>query len=276
MKPELQRRVQRYGWDKAHADYEPYWGRQIEPALTALLEMAELQAGEDVLDIACGTGLITLPAANAVGPNGKVLGTDISDNMVQAAQAEALSRTIDNTEFRRMDAEDLQLPDGAFDVALCSLGLMYVPDPIKALGEMRRVLRQGGRAVAAVWGARANCGWAEIFPIVDSRVQSDVCPMFFQLGTQNALAFAFESAGFGDLTARRISTQLHYESTDDAIRAAFAGGPVALAYSRFDDVTRSEAHAEYRSSIEQYRDGNGYEIPGEFVVVSGRISNNEQ
>jgi hypothetical protein len=63
---------------------------------------------------------------------------------------------------------------------------------------------------------------------------------------------------------------LRYSTADDACGAAFAGGPVALAYSRFDDETRREAHAEYLASIEAYRRGERYEIPGEFVVAKGR------
>src|SRR5690606_14964823 len=124
--------------------------------------------------------------------------------------------------------------DAAFDVALCSLGLMYVPDPVAALCEMWRVLKPGGRAVAPVWGERANCGWAEVFPIVDRRVQSDVCPLFFQLGSPGALTAAFGMAGFADAHDDRIHVLLRYDSPDDALGAIFAGGPVALAYHKFD------------------------------------------
>jgi SAM-dependent methyltransferase len=147
---------------------------------------------------------------------------------------------------------------------------MYVPDPGVALAEMCRALKPGGRAAAAVWGARNRCGWAEIFPIVDSRVHSDVCPLFFQLGTADALSLAFERSGFVDIAVSRLSTTLHYASARHAIDAAFAGGPVALAYSRFDDVTREEAHAEYLESILPHRRGSRFEIPGEFVVATGR------
>jgi hypothetical protein len=123
--------------------------------------------------------------------------------------------------------------------------------------------------VAAVWGARDRCGWAEIFPIVEARVQSDVCPMFFQLGTGDTLASRFAAAGFERLAARRISTELRYESDDAAAMAAFAGGPVAMAYSRFDEAMRAGARAEYVASIARYRAADGYRIPGEFVIVSG-------
>ena len=88
-------------------------------------------------------------------------------------------RDLAHVRFERGDAEALPLPDASFDAAVCALGLMYVPDPVRALCEMRRLLRPGGRAAAAVWGARRNCGWAEIFPITDARVASEVCPMFF-------------------------------------------------------------------------------------------------
>jgi hypothetical protein len=75
------------------------------------------------------------------------------------------------------------------------------------------------------------------------------------------------AAGLADIDVQRISTVLEYASEADAIGAAFAGGPVALAYSRFDDETRDEAHAEYIASIAAFRKGNGYRIPGEFVVA---------
>jgi ubiquinone/menaquinone biosynthesis C-methylase UbiE len=229
--------------------------------------MAELQPGERVLDIACGTGLITFPAAHAVGPEGAVVGTDLSGEMVEAVQSEADRQRLTNLSLGRMDAENLDLPDESFDVALCALGLMYAPDPIEAMREMHRVLVPGGRAVVAVWGARANCGWAEIFPIVDSRVKTQVCPLFFQLGTGASLENALERAGFGETCNDRIDTIMRYESEEDALGAAFAGGPVALAYSRFEETVREEAHAEYLASIESYREGAGYLIPGEFVIA---------
>ena len=270
MDSRLQKRVQRYGWDKACEYYEGYWQQQLEPAQTRLLQMAHLRPGERVLDVACGTGLVSFPAAEAVGTSGAVLGTDISEQMVETAREIAAKNRIEHVSFDRTDAEELTMADGTFDAALCALGLMYVPDPVKAMAEMYRALKPGGRAVAAVWGQRDRCGWAEIFPIVDSRVKSEVCPLFFRLGTGDSLETTFGMGGFQDVASDRISTTLHYASSEDAIGAAFAGGPVAMAYSRFDDQTREDAHTEYLISIAPYKKGDGYEIPGEFVVTYGR------
>jgi ubiquinone/menaquinone biosynthesis C-methylase UbiE len=266
----LQRRVQRYGWDKAAEYYEGFWREQLKPAQTRLLELAALNPGERVLDVACGTGLVTFPAAEAVGPTGSVAGTDISQAMVDLVTQLAADRGITNVSFERADAEDMSgLPDASFDVALTALGLMYVPDVVAALKEQLRLLKPGGRAVAAVWGQRDRCGWAEIFPIVESRITSEVCPMFFQMGTKDALAQTMTMAGFADVTHERIPSILRYESDDEAIGAAFLGGPVALAYSRMDEPTRASAHADYLSSIAQYRDGAAYNVAGEFVVAMG-------
>lgn len=269
MDPKLQRRIQRYGWDKAVPFYERYWQQQLEPAQARLLVMAGLRRGERVLDVACGTGLVSLQAAALVGREGEVIGTDISEKMIESARQIADEKMLPQAKFFRLDAEALALAANYFDAALCALGLMYVPHPELALAQMLQALKPRGRAVAAVWGERRRCGWAEIFPIVDARVESEVCPLFFQLGTGDCLQQTFARVGFEEVANQRIATILHYDSAAAALGAAFAGGPVALAYSRFDEHTRAAAHAEYLSSIAPYRRGESYSIPGEFVVVRG-------
>lgn len=269
MDAKLQRRVQRYGWDKAARYYEDYWQRQLEPVQTRLRELAHFQEGEQVIDVACGTGLVSFPVATLVGSAGTLFGVDISDGMIDIARRVAAERKLDHVRFERMDAEDLQIADSSYDVAICALGLMYVPNPRKALQEIYRILRPGGRAVASVWGQRNRCGWAEIFPIVDARVESEVCPMFFRLGTGNTLQREFEEAGFAQVTSERLETRLVYSSPEKACGAAFDGGPVALAYSRFEDSVTAQVRNEYLASIEPFRDAEGYSIPGEFVIGSG-------
>jgi SAM-dependent methyltransferase len=270
MDARLQRRVQRYGWDLAADDYEALWQAQLAPAQARLLEQLALRIGEQVLDVACGTGLVTLRAAQIVGPQGQVVGVDLSERMVQAAGRRARAVGLHPVRFERMDAEQLDLTDASRDAALCAFGLMYLPEPGRALQELMRVLRPGGRLGLAVWGERERCGWSALFPIVDAEVTTDVCPLFFRLGQGDALARLCSEAGATGLQTERIGTTLHYASGDEACRAAFAGGPVALAWSRFGDEARERACARYLDALAPWRSGAGYAVPAEFVLVSGR------
>ena len=172
--------MQRYGWDLAAQHYEPLWQGQLACAQDALVARASLVPGERVLDVACGTGIVSFAAAEAVGALGAVVGVDLS-----------------NTTFARMDGECLELPDASFDVALCALGLMYMPHPEQGLREMRRVLRPGGRLVVVVWGERSRCGWSAMFSIVDAELATEACPLFFRLGAGDSLAAACVDARSG-------------------------------------------------------------------------------
>jgi ubiquinone/menaquinone biosynthesis C-methylase UbiE len=269
MEPKLQRWVQRQGWDRASSHYDRYWRRQLRPAVDLLTGTAALAPGEDVLDVAAGTGAVALHAARAIAPGGRVLATDIAPKMLDELSRRAAACGLDNLDVEACGAEDLASHE-EFDVALCSLGLMYVPSPTAAAVALQRAVKPGGRVVVSVWGDRRNCGWADIFPIVDARVSSDVCPMFFALGAEGALTDTLATAGFVDVEETRLSVELAYPDADTALGAAFIGGPVALAVSRFAPDVLAEAHEEYLTSIAPYADGDGYRLPGEFVVASAR------
>jgi ubiquinone/menaquinone biosynthesis C-methylase UbiE len=262
--PKLQTRVQRYGWDLASEDYEPLWQQQLAAPRAALLAAAALAPDERVLDVACGTGLLTFEAARLVGAAGEVVGTDLSGRMIDAARRKAPP----NVSFQRMDAHKLDLPAASFDAVLCSLGLMYVPDPAVAISEMQRVLRPGGRLALAVWGERSQCGWAPLFEIVEAEVASEVCPLFFRLGQPDQLAGLCAQAGLEVFDQRRLKSTLVYASASQACDAAFLAGPVALAWSRFNEETKLRVCQRYASAIEPWRHHNGYRIPGEFVIVA--------
>lgn len=272
MTPRLQTRVQRYGWDKAAPYYDAGWKDSLAPAQQTLLEMADAQPGETVLDLACGTGLVTFPLAKMVGETGQVIATDLSDIMVEHIRKGATHQGIDNISAFRANAEDLaEVKDASCDLVTCALGLMYCPEPMNAMREAKRTLRPDGRAAFAVWGARKACGWADIFPIVDARVKSDVCPMFFRLGTGETLDREMTVSGFSDVTCRRITADLPYANDRDVLDAAFLGGPVALAYARFDDATKRDVESDYLSSIAQFKQNGSYKIPGEFVICAGTV-----
>ena len=271
MDAKLHRRVQRYGWDLAVEMYDRHWVPVLRECSERSLALAALSPGERVLDVATGTGVAAFLAAEAVGASGSVVATDLSSSMIEATQAEAARAGVSNMTFERVDAEDLPYDEGAFDAALCVLGMMYPADPQRAIEQMYRVIKPGGCAVVCVWGKRDRCGWNAIFPIIDARVNSDVCPMFFSLGAPGGLEYAFERAGFTHLHEERVLMTLDWKSDEEACGAMFPGGPVALPYSKFDEATRAAVHAEYLESIAQYRrpDG-GYDVPGEFVYMLGR------
>jgi len=267
MDARLQIRVQRYGWDAASSYYEAGWQASLLPAHCTLMSMADLKPGHRVVETACGSGLVTKMISDTVGPDGAVMATDLSQKMVDVTDALQLC----NVKTARMGVEELDTGDASFDRAICALGLMYSPDPTRAVAEMRRVLRPGGLAVATVWGERRHCGWAEVFPIVDRRVQSEVCPMFFMTGAPRGLTREFEQAGFSEIEEHRQMEVLEYETAQNLLDAILMGGPVALAVKRFDEQTMQDVSEEFLQSVSEFLVDGHYRIPGEFVTVSGRL-----
>lgn len=270
MDARLQRRVQRYGWDAAAAQYEPGWAPRLRAAQDRLMAVAGPAPGMRVLETACGSGLVTARIADAVGPQGAVMATDLSQAMVDETVRMAEKRGLTQVSIQRMDAEALNFPDAGFDAALCALGLMYVPDPARALCEMARVTRPGGHVVVTVWGERRNCGWAEIFPIVDARVASEVCPLFFGPGGRGVLANMAGSAGLHDIEEWRDRVDLVWPDAASLLVAMLDGGPVALAAKRFTAQVRAGVEAEFLALVATFLGQDGsYAIPGEFVTVAG-------
>ena len=119
------------------------------------LAVAELQLGERVLDVGCGPGSLTIPAARAVGKTGGVAGIDASPEMIEVAARKATKQGLD-IDFRVVPVEALPFGDGEFDVVLSSLMLHHLPDDVKAQGlaQMIRVLKPGGRLIAIDFAGR--------------------------------------------------------------------------------------------------------------------------
>lgn len=116
-----------------------------------LVETARLKTGERVLDVACGSGTSIRYAAQAVGPDGYVLGLDLSEAMIAEAEKNLSASQLRNAHVEKGDAEHLDLPAASFDVVLCGFGVFFFPDPAAALSECRRVLRAGGRFAASTF-----------------------------------------------------------------------------------------------------------------------------
>jgi len=263
-------RVQRYGWDLAATTYDNGWVPLLTPHAATCIDDLGLAPGERLLDVATGPGTAAFLAAERVGAAGSVVGTDIAEKMVRLAAARAAERGLDQVRFERAEMEAPVVPAASFDAAVCAFGLMFAADAGAALREMYRALRPGGRLSVVVWGRRARCGWADVFPIVARRVTSEVCPLFFSLGNPGAMAAALTAAGFEDVRHESQAHTLAWPDADQAVEAMLGGGAVALAYTKFTPEVRAEVRAEYAASIEPYREGGGYRIPAELVFATAR------
>ena len=138
------------GWKK--------WDQQLmsgmQSASDQLIQQAGIAPGQSVLDVATGTGEPALTIAKIVGSQGKVVGVDLSPEMLEVAKARAASQGLTNVSFQVNEDENLSaFQDSTFDAVVSRLGIMLMPEPIKALGGFRRVLKPNGKAAVAVWGA---------------------------------------------------------------------------------------------------------------------------
>ena len=269
MDPRVFRRVQRYGWDAATSAYDRGWVPVLERLTESCVARAELAPGERALDLATGTGVGAFAAARAVGPAGAVTGIDVAEKMVALAASRA-KRDAVNVTFRRCDMETTGAPDEAFDAVTCAFGLMFAADRAAAFAEIARVTAPGGRVSVCVWGRRAACGFAEVFPIVDAHVESEVCPLFFSLGVPGALTASFKRAGLTEVVEESVRVTLSWASPDEACAAMLEGGAVALAWNRFTPEVRAVVRAQYLASLEPYRRGDRYEVAAEVMFGTAR------
>jgi ubiquinone/menaquinone biosynthesis C-methylase UbiE len=139
------------GWKKYGKDMFKW----LAPVSDQLIRSAGIRIGQTVLDVATGTGQPALTIAKIIGPNGKVIGVDLSPEMLEVAKEEAASQGLTNAvAFQVVKDESLSIfSDNTFDSVVCRNGLMFMPDPVKALKAFLRVLKPGGKASVTVWGS---------------------------------------------------------------------------------------------------------------------------
>ncbi len=144
-------------WDKISDVYLSEVDQRFVPVIDGVIGRAAIKSGDHVLDLGTGTGSVALRLGAAVGASGRVVGHDISQDMLGIATRRAAQMGLSNVEFLDGRAESIPAEDSSFDVVLASLSLMYVIDREAAAREIVRVLRPGGRFIAAVWAAPDDC-----------------------------------------------------------------------------------------------------------------------
>jgi len=144
-------------WDRMAQPYQREIDRRFASVVEGVVQRARLQAGDRVVDLGTGTGAVAIRAASLVGADGHVAGVDISGEMLALARERAVALGLENVTFLEGRAEAIPRDPACCDVLLASLSLMYVIDRAAAAREIARVLRPGGRFVAAVWAGPADC-----------------------------------------------------------------------------------------------------------------------
>lgn len=153
-----------------------------------------------VLDIACGTGEPAITIATALRSSGMVIGADISPGPLKIAEQRARERGLTNVEFTPADVHDLPFPDGDFDRITCRFGVMFFDDCLGALGELRRVLRLGGRVSLLAWGPMRQPYFETIIGTILRTVPGlqlpESCTAMFKFGVPGALSSVLRDARF--------------------------------------------------------------------------------
>jgi ubiquinone/menaquinone biosynthesis C-methylase UbiE len=144
---------------EAWSEHADYTDTRHAPETALMLDLTTPQPGDRVVELACGAGGLGLAAAPLVGPAGQVVLSDVAAEMTEIAAARAHARGLGNTTSRVLDLEAIAEPDAAFDVVLCRDGLQFAVDPARAVREIARITRPGGRIALAVWGPRARNPW---------------------------------------------------------------------------------------------------------------------
>jgi ubiquinone/menaquinone biosynthesis C-methylase UbiE len=178
-----------------------------------LVEMAQIPGGAHVLDVACGRGAVLLPVAQRVGPQGKVIGIDLSGRMVQETDGIVRHLGLAQASVRQMDAERLEFPDATFDIVVCGFSLQFFPHLDEALSEFRRVLRPAGRIAVTTW-AQEDPRW-NWYDDVRKAYQAVVKLGSGDLDRREELLARFSQAGFANTRVAAKELDMVYEDEDE-------------------------------------------------------------
>lgn len=243
----------------------------------AMLEMAEVELGARVLDVAAGAGDQTLDIARRVGPTGSVLATDLSPGILEFALQNARRAGCRNVETQVADGENLDVPEASFDAAICRLGLMLFSDPGKGLREMFRALKPGGRACTLVFSTPDQNPCVAI--LVSTALKHAGLPPrdpyqpggLLSLGKPGSIDDLFQQAGFLCVATTKLTAPFHLPSVKgylDFVRTS--AGPILQILGRLDDKARNLAWDEIKERLSAFTTPAGWEGPNELLLTVGR------
>ena len=254
----------------------PFLGEWLGPVTERMLDLARVQTGSRVLDVAAGAGEQTLRAARRVGPAGHVLATDISPAILAYAAATAREARLSHVATRELDGEVLdQLPAENFDVVISRVGLIYFPDQQKALAGMKRALKPGGRIGAIVYSTPEKNAFFAI-PVSIIRRRAKLPPPLpgqpgpFSLGADGVLAAALERAGFRDVTVEKVDAPVRLPSAAECVRFERESfGALHQMMATLSDDERADTWREIENELKKFESPAGFTGPCEMLVAAG-------
>lgn len=264
------------------SDVTPGWQRwdaqlvdATRPATEALLSAIGIAPGMQVLDVATGTGEPALSIVPLLGPQGYVTATDLMPAMVAYAEAKAKREGLPNISFKVADAADLPFPDAQFDAITCRMGVMFFQRD-RALAELRRVLKQGGRVGFTVWGPYERNPWLTSIrePVARRlRVQPAAAGGLdpFRYATPGALSADLQNAGFRDVHEEVLHLTWSFAGTPDQFWAFQSDIGGAASRPGWDTLTSDEqaaAEREVFGLLEPYRVGQRLDIAVELNLAT--------
>jgi ubiquinone/menaquinone biosynthesis C-methylase UbiE len=274
---------QRQMWDNAAAGWQAWWQtieRGAQKVSDKIVQLAEIKSGDRVLDIATGIGEPAVTAARKVMPNGKVVATDISPQMLAIAKSRAMSLGLDAMmEFRESDGEKLDLPDSTakFDAILSRFGLMFFPNLPTALVRIREMLITNGRLSAAVWSTPSKVPWLDLaFAAVRKQIDAPAphprTPGPFALADVEALKQSFNKAGFKDINIDTFQITFEFDSPESYTRLhQQTATRIHAMLANHTDEMKKHVWNSITEAVWQYADSHGkVNLDNEVICIVGR------
>lgn len=250
--------------------------RIFDPWGTVLLDEVALSAGQAVLDVACGPGTMARLAAERLGASGQVTACDLSPGMLELAAAKKPLDGAAPITYEQCPADDLPVPDEAFDVVLCQQGLQFFPDKAGALAEMRRVLKPGGRAGVAVWCAIEECPFWDALADALGEVLGKETEIGFRSGPwglpeADELQRLFDAAGFTDVDVRRHALPAVFEGGPPQLVATLSATAIGPQVMALDAKGRADLLAAAEAALSPFaQDGGLHSEAASHIVVATR------
>jgi ubiquinone/menaquinone biosynthesis C-methylase UbiE len=264
-------------WQQVSGNAAEVYARQLAPAMFApwaprLVDAAGVRTGEHVLDVACGTGVVAVAAAERVGSSGRVVGLDINGAML--AVARSLPPVGDVTvEWVEASALDVPFSESTFDVVLCQHGLQQFPDRSVAVREMHRVLKSGGRLAANVWSRiDGSPGMMALVQALEQHVGIEAANNRrapFALGDADELRRLCEEAGFNDVSVNTVVETARFASPEALVEAQLGATPLST-LGTLNEEAHQAVLRDVRAALQPYLHGDDFAVPMEAHVVLAR------